>query len=87
MTHAVPVPALITKVGSSAMSYSSFAPKPIASTSLILIIGIKSIFSGRSEDFPPVTPIKLISDSDKEWISKIVLINFGLMLVCSEGML
>ena len=69
------------------MSYRTFAPKPIASTSLILITGIKSIFSGRSEDFPPVTPIKLISDNGKEWISKISLINSGLMLVCSEGIL
>ena len=66
------------------MSYSIFAPKPIASTSLILTIGVKSIFSGRSEDFPPVTPIKLISESDKEWISKISLINSLLIFLCSE---
>ena len=44
------------------MSYNIFAPKPMALTSLTLIIGIRSKKSSRSEDFPPVTPIDFICE-------------------------
>ena len=44
------------RADSSSKPYNFFAPSPIASISLILIISIPPNESSRSEDLPPVTP-------------------------------
>ena len=63
--------------------YTSFAPKPIASTSFTLTIEIFLYKFGRSLDLPPVTAILLISIKSIP-ISLETLLNIS-SFICSEG--
>ena len=73
--HAVPVPALTETKDLLAISYKAIVPCPIASISLILVIGISLKLLSKSLDLPPVTPIFITFSISTPIVSSIESIN------------